>query len=77
MNDCPAWNYMKNGVFSVTSSYHFQMKTRKLRTGRSESSSSVDEHRVWLALWGAKIPGKIKVHIWRLICNGLAVGYEL
>jgi hypothetical protein len=36
--DCPAWNYTKNGVFSVRSAYHFQMKQRRIKAGRSESS---------------------------------------
>jgi hypothetical protein len=29
----------------------------------------------WLS--GAQVPGKIKVHMWRLIENGLAVGTKL
>jgi ribonuclease HI len=53
------------------------MKQIRIKAGRSESSSTVDEHKGWLALWGANIPGKVKVHIWRLIRSGLAVGSEL
>jgi hypothetical protein len=76
-DDYPSWNFMKNVIFSVQSAYHFQMKQRKLNAGRSESSSSVDEHKGWLAFWGANILGKVKVHVWRLIRNGLVVGAEL
>jgi hypothetical protein len=28
-------------------------------------------------LWAADVPGKVKVHYWRLLRNGLAVGEEL
>jgi hypothetical protein len=28
-------------------------------------------------MWGTNVPGKVKVHFWRLIENGLAVGKEL
>jgi hypothetical protein len=45
--------------------------------GGASSSLSMDEHRGWLALWAAKVPGKAKIHVWRLIKNGLAVGQEL
>jgi hypothetical protein len=65
--DCPAWNFTKNGNFSVRSAYHFQMQQRKLKAGKAESSTLVDEHKGWLALWGANIPGKVKIHIWRQV----------
>ena len=42
-----------------------------------ESSNSVESHKGWLALWGANVPGKVKIHVWRLLKNGLAVGAEL
>jgi hypothetical protein len=41
------------------------------------SSTSLEEHRGWLSLWTADVPGKAKIHVWRLIKNGLAVGSEL
>jgi hypothetical protein len=41
--------------------------------GRASSSLSLDEHRGWLSLWDADVPGKAKIHVWRLIKNGLAV----
>lgn len=32
---------------------------------------------MWLALWSTDVPNKAKVHTWRLMHNGLAVGAEL
>lgn len=31
----------------------------------------------WLQLWDTNVPEKAKIHTWRLIQNGLAVGAEL
>jgi hypothetical protein len=75
--DYLAWNYTKNGVFSVKSAYHLKMQLNKERAGRAGPSSTCDEHKGWFALWGAAVPGKAKIHVWRLIQNGLAVGDEL
>jgi hypothetical protein len=47
------------------------------QAGRAGPSISTDDHRGWLNLWAADVPGKVKIHVWRLIKNGLAVGDEL
>nr|XP_051207334.1 uncharacterized protein LOC127323201 [Lolium perenne] len=75
--DYLAWNYTKNGVFSVRSAYHLKMHLNSARSGSASSSTSLDDHRGWLALWAANVPGKAKIHVWRLIHNWLAVGEEL
>jgi hypothetical protein len=75
--DYLAWNYTKNGIFSVRSAYHLKMHLNSARTGSASLSSSLEDHRGWLALWAANVPGKAKIHVWRLIQNGLAVGDEL
>jgi hypothetical protein len=61
----------------VKSAYHLAVQRKRDRSGAAESSRSVEKHKGWLALWAAQVPGKIKVHMWRLIENGLAVGSEL
>jgi hypothetical protein len=71
------WNYSKNGVFSVKSAYHLAIQRKRATRGSVETSRNCDEHRGWLVLWGAQIPGKVKVHCWRLIEKGLDVGTEL
>ena len=75
--DYHAWNFTKNGIFSVRSAYHLCMKLRRIRAGGAESSTLADAHKGWLALWSAPVPGKVKIHVWRLMRNGLAVGSEL
>ena len=75
--DFLAWNYTKNGVFTVRSAYHLRMAVNRLRSGRPESSSSVNKHKGFLGLWDTSAPTKAKIHMWRVIRNGLAVGSEL
>jgi hypothetical protein len=75
--DYVTWNYTKNGIFSVKSAYHLRMQIIESQAGRAGPSISCEEHRGWLALWAANVPGKAKIHMWRLIKNGLAVGEEL
>jgi ribonuclease HI len=72
-----AWNYTKNGLFSVKSVYHLNMQLRSLRAGRAASSISMSNHAGWLSLWAEEVPGKAKIHVWRMIKNGLALGVEL
>jgi hypothetical protein len=72
-----AWNYTKNGIFTVKSAYHLKMKLKEQAAGRAGPSNGCDGHRGWLALWGAEVPGKARIHVWRMIKNGLAVGTEL
>jgi hypothetical protein len=75
--DYLAWNYTKNGTFSVRSAYHLKMHLTSIRSGSASSFTGLDDHKGWLALWDANVPGKAKIHVWRLIQNGLAVGEEL
>jgi hypothetical protein len=75
--DVMAWNHTKSGLFSVKSSYHLAVKRKRESRGNTGSSNSCSEHQGWLALWAAQVPGKMKVHVWRLVENGLAVGSEL
>jgi hypothetical protein len=76
-DDYLAWNYTKNGVFSVKSAYHLKQQLNLSLSGRASSSDSCDGHKGWLAIWGAEVANKVKVHCWRLVKNGLAVGEEL
>jgi hypothetical protein len=75
--DYIAWNQTKNGIFSVKSAYHLNMRLKERRANRAGSSRSCEEHRGWLSLWSADVPGKARIHVWRMIKNGLAVGSEL
>ena len=35
------------------------------------------KHKGYLALWDTNAPAKAKIHMWRMVRNGLAVGAEL
>lgn len=61
--DFLAWNLTKNGMFSVKSAYHLRMSLNRARTGWPESSSSVNKHKGYLALWGTSAPAKSKIHV--------------
>jgi hypothetical protein len=76
-DDYVAWNYTKNGQFSVRSAYHLKQHLKSMAAGRPGSSMNCVEHKGWLSLWAAKVPAKAKIHCWRLAKNGLAVGEEL
>lgn len=73
-DDMLAWNYTKNGQFTVWSTYHLEMKMKELSSGSPECSSSAAMHARRNELWCTDVPGKAKVHSWRLLKNGLAVG---
>ena len=75
--DYLAWNYAHNGVYSVRSGYHLRKALDNARNGQPESSSSVGTHRGYMALWDTNAPPKAKIHMWRMIRNGLAAGAEL
>jgi hypothetical protein len=65
-DDYLAYNYTKNGVFSTVSIPSEDASRRgALRT--ASSSINLGDHRGWLALWAASVPGKAKIHAWRLV----------
>jgi hypothetical protein len=76
-SDYIAWNYTKNGISSVKSTYHLKQSLKRAKNPRPSPSSSLDEHHGWLSLWAANVPGKVQVHCWRLAKNVLAIGDEL
>jgi ribonuclease HI len=76
-SDFQAWNYTKSGMFSVKSAYHLAVQRKKFKQGLVGGSGSCENHRGRLAIWAAHVPGKVRVHVWRLVENGLAVGTEL
>lgn len=69
-----AWNFTKDGQFNVKSAYHLRMAMNRMKGGQPGPSSTVANHRGWLSLWDTGAPNKAKIHTWRLMRNGLAVG---
>lgn len=70
--DYMAWNYTRNGQFTVRAAYHLCMAQKRYQSGRLESYSPVIMHQGWLplALWAASIPNKVKMHMWKILKNG-------
>lgn len=78
-NDFLAWNWTTNGLFTVRSAYKLRRQEDFIinRDKKGGSSSSVQVHNGWLKLWSAKVPGKVKIHLWRICLQSIAVGDEL
>ena len=49
-SDYLAWNYTKDGCFTVKSAYHMCMAKSRARSGQPDTSSSVTKHRGYMAL---------------------------
>ena len=77
VEDYLAWDFTKDGHFTVRSAYHLRISQNRARSGGQGSSSTVNQHKSWMAVRDTSAPGKAKIHMWRLLRNGLAVGHEL
>ena len=73
MEDWIAWHFDSKGLFSVKSAYRLGISLKEEQAGRvtSSSTSSSSINPIWKKIWSLKLPGKIKVFIWRLCHNSL------
>ncbi|XP_061993749.1 uncharacterized protein LOC133711661 [Rosa rugosa] len=67
-DDSFVWHYDKRGNYGVRSGYH----VARLDDGRSDRASSSNgsygiNATYWKIIWGANIPPKVRVFIWRLL----------
>src|SRR5438105_1261016 len=64
---------IQRGMFSVKSVYHLGVTLRDVAHARSaSSSSSSDVHgSKWTSIWNLKMPGNMKIFLWRLVHNSL------
>lgn len=69
--DFRAWNYTRNGIFTVRSAYHLGMTLKTARKALASSSSWVADHKSWMELWAADVPNKVKIHGWWVLKNGV------
>lgn len=78
-DDYHAWNHTKNGVFSVRSAYHLGMRMKKLKAGMSACVNPLPLRLLIRAgsLYGGPCSRQSKIHVRRLVKNGLAVRSEL
>ncbi|PRQ57087.1 putative ribonuclease H-like domain, reverse transcriptase zinc-binding domain-containing protein [Rosa chinensis] len=63
------WHYDRKGLYSVRSGYHVfnNFMCRKDKASTSLNGCGRVEHNYWMALWGARVPPKVKSFVWRLL----------
>jgi hypothetical protein len=70
--DMPAWNYEKNGIFSVRCTY--RLAYNLAHTGalvQGNSDTGVPDRALWKCVWSAPVPNKIKIFGWRAASDNL------
>lgn len=72
VEDFPAWNYERTGVYSVRSAYRIALSCQASSTAGSSSSSPSGERRIWRNIWNLQAPPKVKIFAWRLSRDCLA-----
>jgi ribonuclease HI len=65
-HDFIAWNYTKNGRFTVRSAYYLQWKHQfGPSAGQLALPGGSATNPVWKIIWKLKVPAKVKIFIWR------------
>ncbi|KAM0879781.1 hypothetical protein ACQ4PT_034008 [Festuca glaucescens] len=73
MDDSVAWHPDRKGIFSVKSAYHLGMYLKANKKGEVAATSKVPDEasQLWKKIWSRKLPGKVKIFLWRLAHNSL------
>ncbi|GJN40248.1 hypothetical protein PR202_gb29435 [Eleusine coracana subsp. coracana] len=66
-----AWNFERNGVFSVRSAYRLGMRLYHDLGLEGSSLSPEGERKVWGKFWKLRVPSKVKIFGWKIVHNGL------
>lgn len=72
--DYLAWNYSKNGIFSVCSAYHLEVSLRISKKQYWRVHHQLQHNKGGMS---HGVQGKAKIHVWRLWKNMLVVEAEL
>ena len=67
--DCVAWHYNRNGLFSVRSTNHGQWKKKFGARQAVAQGNGTSNRQVWRNLWKLQVPGKIKIVGWRALMD--------
>ncbi|KAL0413805.1 UNVERIFIED_CONTAM: hypothetical protein Sradi_1582200 [Sesamum radiatum] len=67
------WHYSTSGIFSVRSAYHLACDLENA----ASNSNRAAERDWWKTIWQAKLPGKVKIFIWRSYLNILPTSMNL
>lgn len=81
LEDRPAWHFDKKGMFSVKSAYKVAVQRRERGQCRDATGSAtclgVGSAFRWDKIWKMGMPNKVKMFVWRLVHNSLAVRRNL
>ncbi|KAL6203306.1 hypothetical protein ACLB2K_027006 [Fragaria x ananassa] len=70
LEDRPIWHFHKKGTFTINNVY-FVATDIHLRNVLAPPPPSDPFGKLWKAIWRAKVPGKVSMHIWRS-CAGIS-----
>lgn len=63
VEDKLVWNYDKKGQFSVKSAYILEFDSKRAKRGEPSRGRGGD--RCWKEIWELKVPGKVKLFMWK------------
>ncbi|XP_061993305.1 uncharacterized protein LOC133711157 [Rosa rugosa] len=69
------WHFDKKGLFSTKSAY--KVAFASLHPAISDHSSSLVIPSSWKHLWAVPVPGKVKVHVWKVCASILPTACQL
>ncbi|XP_024172251.1 uncharacterized protein LOC112178325 [Rosa chinensis] len=69
------WHFDMNGLFTTKSAYKIAFASLHLVLISGSSSNSNPSH--WKFIWAAPIPGKVKVHVWKVCASILPTASQL
>ncbi|KAL0462148.1 UNVERIFIED_CONTAM: hypothetical protein Slati_0102400 [Sesamum latifolium] len=72
--DTPCWHFSQNGLFSVKSAYSI---TREINNPDSTTSHNRSHRSVYVSIWYADVPPKIRLFAWKLAQDALPIGQNL
>ncbi|XP_038708495.1 uncharacterized protein LOC120003549 [Tripterygium wilfordii] len=72
--DSRRWYFEPKGIYTVKSGYRVREEWNQFNKNDARSSSRTSMG-IWNAIWGARIPPKIKTFVWRL-CNDYVPTFE-
>lgn len=71
--DFLAWNYTKNGVYSIRSGYREALNLKDV----AESSSTSTSKSWWKLVWSINVPPIVKNFVWRVSKNWIPTNFNL
>lgn len=71
------WHYNSSGAYTVKSGYHVAFQEAQAKHEGKPESSFQPNKGLWKAVWGMKVPSKVKSFWWMACTNSLATKENL